>query len=105
MVQMNIAFSLAFNVTAKEGMKYRSTIDTIALAGYMSARADPTQITDEDIIENRVLLATANARAITRLLISGEKQILFEQILENFGVGHLIRIRLITYSDTRWLEI
>lgn len=102
---MNEAFALAFNVTAKQGLKYSATVETIALAGLYTACSVPDQITDEDVILNRVVFATANARAVSRLLLTEEKQIIFEKILDKYGFGHLIGIRLISYTDTMWMEI
>jgi hypothetical protein len=102
---MNEAFAIAFNVTAKQGLKYSATVETIALAGLYTACSAPGQISDDDVILNRVVFATANARAISRLLLTDEKQMVFEGILDKFGFGHLIGIRLISYTDTMWMEI
>lgn len=102
---MNEAFALAFNITAKQGLKYSATVETIALAGFYTACCIPEQIADAHVILDQVVFATANARAVSRLLLTDEKQMIFEQILDRYGFGHLIGIRLISYTDTMWMEI
>lgn len=95
----------AFQVTAKLGTKYDSFVETIALAGYYTSWCDRQQITDNDLILNRSVFVTANARAVTRLLLTDDKQIQFEQILDNHDFGHLITIKLISYVDTTFMEV
>lgn len=94
---------LELNIQGKLRNELKVDIELIALAGYNAGAADISQITDEDILADRVVFATNNSMAIEAVVASAEKRDKVEKILDDAGFEHLITVRLISSAET-WTD-
>jgi len=84
-----------FKIGRKMQLKLKTDIELIVEAGYYAGCAVSEQICAEDYLQDRVVFASANFRAIQRLLGTKEKRDLVEKLIDNNGFEHLITVRMI----------
>lgn len=85
----------------KTAMKLQTDIKTIASAGYYAATA---AMEHEDLLEatiaGTVVFASNNFKCIRALLKTKEKQVMFEDVLNDNGFEHLITVRHVSNIGT-----
>ncbi len=88
------------NFQGKRRNKLKIDIQLIAEAGYYAGFADRAQISDDDILQDRVVFASNNFAAIKAIVFTEKKRNIVEKILDDAGFEHLITVRLITGKET-----
>ena len=91
------------NIQGQKRHDLKTDIELIAKAGYYAGASDKSQITDEDILADRVVFASNNFMAINAVVSTAEKRAKNEKILDDAGFEHLITVRFISNAET-WAD-
>jgi hypothetical protein len=88
----------AFDLKGKTRDKLKVDIELIAEAGFYAAAADPSQICDKDIFNDKVVFASANFQCVKRLVNTPAKRQILEKIIDDNGFEHLATVRFINHK-------
>jgi len=92
-----------FQIGEKLKEKMKIDIELITEAGYYAGCAISSQISPEAYLQGKVVFASANFRAIKKLLWTKEKRDIVEKIIDDNGFEHLITVRLIS-DNIKWKD-